>query len=317
MPTYDIDHVKSPGRASSIVGEVEALNGDGHEGLRKSYAAQQALSERAKKAAIAIDLAQSDREDGEIEEGIEEFSTEGAAAMHDTGSDIDLLTRIERIWEIPNLSEEQKAARVTQMTLAAQSQKQQGTSGRDKTHYAQNVTFTDKFSADGTQDISKFLKKFYKAMLTVHPDQQRLHFLKALGDTEREALTAAEKEYKASCGEERFNMDQIAEWMRKQYRLRFEKTTHMVQLNKNVRGNRKIAVWLHDLERVIQELETDHGVHTNMDDFMPAHISTCAEKDKYLKRILDNINQNLFFLEIGHMSKTAMVPQVRISGDQS
>ena len=100
-------------------------------------------------------------------------------------------------------------------------------------------------------------------------------------------------------------MDQIAEWMRKQYRLRFEKTTHMVQLNKNVRGNRKIAVWLHDLERVIQELETDHGVHTNMDDFMPAHISTCAEKDKYLKRILDNINQNLFFLEIGHMSKTA------------
>jgi hypothetical protein len=137
MPTRDIDHVKSPGRASSIVGEVEALNEDGHGKLRKPYAAQQALSERAKKVAIEIDLAQSDREDGEIEEGIEEFSTEGAAAMHDTDSDIDLMTRIDRIWENSDLSEEQKAARVTQVNLAAQPQKQQGTSGRDKTHYAQ------------------------------------------------------------------------------------------------------------------------------------------------------------------------------------
>ena len=103
-------------------------------------------------------------------------------------------------------------------------------------------------------------------MLTVHPDEKRLHFLKALGETEREALTTAEEEYKARCGAERFSMDQIEKWMRKHYRLRFEKTTHMVQRNKNSRGSRKIAVWLHDLERVIQELETDHGVHTIMDD---------------------------------------------------
>jgi hypothetical protein len=196
---------------------VEALNEDGHGELRKAYATQQALGGRAKKAAVEIDLAQSDQEDGEIEE----FSTEGAAAMHDTDSNIDLMTRKERIWEKPGLSDDQKTARVAQMTLAAQSQKRQGTSGRDKTHYmyAQNVTFNGKFSADGTQDISQFMRKFHTAMLTVHPDQQRLRFLKALGDTEREALTAAEKEYKTSCGEERFNMDQISEWMRKQYRL--------------------------------------------------------------------------------------------------
>ena len=99
-PTRDIDHVKSPGRASSIAGEVEALNDDGHGILRKSYFDKKALSEGAKKAAIAIDDAQSDPEDGEIEE----FSTKGAAAMDDADSGSVLMKRIDRIWENQTLT---------------------------------------------------------------------------------------------------------------------------------------------------------------------------------------------------------------------
>jgi hypothetical protein len=115
-----------------------------------------------------------------------------------------------------------------QMTLAAQlDQKQQGTRDK-KVHYEKTVKFTKKFSSDGKQDFSKFLREFDNAMITIHPNQRWLHFLKAIGETEREALLAAEAEYTSKCSASQFTMEQISDFMRKTYRLRFEKVEHTV-----------------------------------------------------------------------------------------